>query len=421
MRRVHDLEATRHSLQVRLAAAESRIRELEESKEQKEAYLEGRCREAESHVKELEAAMQVMTAAHNQVMSAAQNRKKTLLTEDEIVKMTSGIAELFKQVQIVEHVLDITNSRASTMRSEIKMVYMDEIFKLREQLQDKEREVEKEASTKQRDIAFGWNEMGADQLINNIHNTKQHPATIVKQQFAGIVSLASRSLESQTYLCDRGAAEAIFAAIKAHEDAPDVLVFGFAALAALSHGSQNNSRRVGESGAVEVVLAAMRLHVSHAGVSEQACWTLADLAAHNEDNRRRILDNGGVGQVVAAMRSHKEIAHLQVTGCAALSAIVFSTQGGPNLVKEQGCIEAVLSCMQEHNTLPAVQEQACKAITSLAKCGDVLSLRMGDLGATECITKAMRDHSNPQVQERNSQNSSCPRSFLLHIMPLQLN
>jgi len=379
-----DLKSLSASLRTRLAAAETRIRELEgyheASQQANSVGWEDRCRTAEYRIKELEEAM-------IDVVTSGSRRRGGSIEQDELLNLTSEIADLVKQLQAVENVLEVTNGRARTMRSEVEVAEKDvwrhkeEARRLREQLRDNERQSSAKLQHAKSEEWFGWNEIGMERLVNSMHNTMHAPAT-VKQQCAGLVCLATRSQNSQAFLCERGAAEALVSVLKTYEDAGDVQVLGFAGLAALAHASYNNSRRIGDRGGIEVVLAGMRLHIAHVGVSEQACWTLLEFAANNEDNRKRILDSGGIGQVVAAMRTHKDMALMQETGCAALAVLVYSPEGSNNLMKEQGCIEAVVSCMQAHHSLPMVQEQGCKALASISS-DDALRLRIGDVGGIE--------------------------------------
>ena len=106
--RADELEAQRNSLQTRLAAAESRIHEMEDQQEQYArgsdgVGWEGRCRAAEHRVKELEAA----------VLDVMTNRRPRGSAMEDHEALMVVVADLATKVQALEGVLEVATSRAA--------------------------------------------------------------------------------------------------------------------------------------------------------------------------------------------------------------------------------------------------------------------------------------------------------------------
>jgi hypothetical protein len=381
-----ELQGHCKSLQTRLGAAESRIRELEDQLE------------AQGH------------HAWEERFRTAEHRANVL--QNEFVTQMNSIENLAEGLQSIAAVLDVSVRRAQMRQGEIVSLEsqvrrrQEEIFKLKDQLRAQERESATKLIQLKHDEWFGWNEVGPENLIDSMRKTMHAPA-IFKQQCAGLTFLATRSEKMRGFLGERGAVEVLIAALRGQENSRDLQVLVFAAVAALVKGSSENSRRVSICGGIEVLLGGMRRHLTHLGLSEQGCWTLQELALNSEDNRRRILESGGVGQIVAAMRAHKANIIMQQTGCAVLSELL--NRDGKNsrvlevdiaLIKEQEYIHAVLACMRTYHNYPALQELGCKALSSLASWSDSWRLRIGDLGGIDAAISAMRMHSTAGVQEQ---------------------
>ena len=119
--------------------------------------------------------------------------------------------------------------------------------------------------------------------------------------------------------------------------------------------------------------------------------------------KQRAVEGRVLVAVTAAMRAHRQAVGLQESGCATLRNLGCGefpeAPARSQLAAEAGALEAVVGAMLTHLQVAAVQEQGCGALRSMCCSTDAAARARGqhaaEVWALEVVTAAL--HAHPQV------------------------
>jgi len=181
------------------------------------------------------------------------------------------------------------------------------------------------------------------------------------------------------------------------------------------------AQRAAAAGFIEVVVAAVRTHQEIPNLVSLGCISLTAVCggddAAGRARKQRAAEAGAIEAVVEAMRAHPQAADMQertcrknvpYLGCMLLTAVCGGDDAAGRACKqraaEAGAIEAVVEAMRAHPQAADMQEDGCKAL--LTVCGGGASAaararrqRAAQAGGRTVVVGAMQAHpGNRDVQ-----------------------
>ena len=223
---------------------------------------------------------------------------------------------------------------------------------------------------------------------------------------------------------EKGALEAVVAAMLAHRQVASVQEWGLPAVLTRIRTLHQPLCAVRTRATLTSLLrrraacttVSHAIHVCHSlgyAVAPRTAWYLSGCqAARNiccgEDpaglaRKQRAVEGRVLVAVTAAMRAHRQAVGLQESGCATLRNLGCGefpeAPARSQLAAEAGALEAVVGAMLTHPQVAGVQEQGCGALRSMCCSTDAAARARGqraaEVWALEAVTAAL--HAHPQV------------------------
>ena len=155
----------------------------------------------------------------------------------------------------------------------------------------------------------------------------------------------------------------LYAAIREHEDNPNVLKEIIAALKGCAI-QEDVVKTIIKDGGIDLVFKAFRKHVSHNAVAARSMMLIANMA-ENDDLKKDLCTGDAYDLMLIAMETHANDPLVVKCGFAAMASIALRMPDNTVIMMEKGAGTLLIEGMRAHPTSSEVNRQAMIAIRNM--------------------------------------------------------